>query len=454
MPVALLNTRLNCVEIGNESARNHGEKQAALAVGAKLTAGIIKSAMTWSVDKNVFEALKTGASLAFEKLRQLNASRLQGMVEQGEGGQAAKEVQFELRETLALFHGDPSADVGAVIATVLEEALLGARGVDLASRPLHFILWAVQGEAESQTEARFEGLAGLAAFGSVSKGEERLVETRVKEWAEYQRSQVLKGSLDVSEMAQELSALLQEIFEDEMMELMRRASDPIAQLSRVAEQVGDQVSPTADRLLAEAAQVAATADAVLDEAFKHVTRVLGFVDMLLNFVRALSKIAAVKVAVPVEGETSLLEQVFKSIDSRGPDAPAPSAQQAQDAEDAVLGAFAKTAGGDGGGGGAGGDVGAFIATFVAAVEQIRWSLNETNRCLDGAVAWVGSERRQRQAGGGQQSGKQGDQLRRLSKTAVALSVVCKAARTVISRLQAFDLLTNAGQDDDPGGFAG
>lgn len=48
---------------------------------------------------------------------------------------------------------------------------------------------------------------------------------------------MLKGSLDVSEMAQELSALLQEIFEDEMMELMRRASDPIAQLSRVAEQV-------------------------------------------------------------------------------------------------------------------------------------------------------------------------------------------------------------------------
>lgn len=34
-----------------------------------------------------------------------------------------------------------------------------------------------------------------------------------------------------------------------------------------------------------------------------------------------------QVAVPVEGETSLLEQVFKSIDSRGPDAPAPSAQQ-------------------------------------------------------------------------------------------------------------------------------
>ena len=60
-------------------------------------------------------------------------------------------------------------------------------------------------------------------------------------------------------------------------------------------------------------------------------------------------------------------------------------EQAQDAEDAVLAAFAKTAGGDGGGGAAGGDVGSFIATFAAAVEQIRWSLNETNRCLDGAV---------------------------------------------------------------------
>lgn len=72
-------------------------------------------------------------------------------VEQGEGGQAAKEVQFELRETLALFHGDPSADVGAVIATVLEEALLGARGVDLASRPLHFILWVLSPTPQPST---------------------------------------------------------------------------------------------------------------------------------------------------------------------------------------------------------------------------------------------------------------------------------------------------------------
>ena len=42
-------------------------------------------------------------------------------------------------------------------------------------------------------------------------------------------------------------------------------------------------------------QVAATAGAVLNEAFKHVTRVLAYVDKLINFVRALSKIAAVKV---------------------------------------------------------------------------------------------------------------------------------------------------------------
>ena len=56
----------------------------------------------------------------------------------------------------------------------------------------------------------------------------------------------MKGSLDVTKMARELSALLQEVFEDEMMELMRRASDPIAQLSRIA----DQVTPSLQRNLA------------------------------------------------------------------------------------------------------------------------------------------------------------------------------------------------------------
>ena len=51
MPLALLNTRLNCIEIGNEAATNPGEKTEALAVTSQLVCGVATSFLTWSVNK-------------------------------------------------------------------------------------------------------------------------------------------------------------------------------------------------------------------------------------------------------------------------------------------------------------------------------------------------------------------------------------------------------------------
>ena len=51
LPLALLNTLLNCVEVGNEAVHNPGEQKAALVAGAQLMVGVTKSVLSWSVDQ-------------------------------------------------------------------------------------------------------------------------------------------------------------------------------------------------------------------------------------------------------------------------------------------------------------------------------------------------------------------------------------------------------------------
>ena len=125
---------------------------------------------------------------------------------------------------------------------------------------------------------------------------------------------------------------------------------------------------------------------MLEDASKHVARVLSHLDKLLKFVRTLTKVAGGGYTgneSPVESESCLLEQVFERLKLQDPPG---SGQQVlteetrQVAEDAVLEAFVA------GGGGALGEAavatvemdatGAAMLSFTkacaAALELIRW----------------------------------------------------------------------------------
>ena len=202
-PLLILNSNLNILETAILALRDPDEKsKAALALGGALFS-MAKSVGQGSLDKNLLNTLATLGSMAVDKMKQMNASRIYLSIHQlnqiktssinflctpeGRDVQGQEDIKKMLRSLQSNIMINTNADLFSNFVELISEILLGPQSIQLKKIPsdaakhtpapvqlrvgysikdldTQFALWLVNGEQSAHSNA-YLGLQGFSSIG-------------------------------------------------------------------------------------------------------------------------------------------------------------------------------------------------------------------------------------------------------------------------------------------------